>query len=216
MLLGVRRTSGACEKRFSYKKIMPIIISDHSSMTSLILLVLLIVTFAPPLSTTALTTTISVCQNKDCCQRFTSKSANLVQTLDHLLCTVDADSDVAVESSGCLGQCGQGPNIQVVQHQLTQSTILGHLETADAAAIALKGLNMTVHPTLLAASNVMERALRGTCCRTLHDKACTMLKRLSLLESPKRTTPISLFWCYLEPRLMSREFAYWSILGCAE
>ena len=91
-------------------------------------------------------TTISVCQNKDCCQRFVWTSATLVQTIQHLLPLAH------VESTGCLGHCGMGPAIQIGnQHFL-------HLETPDAIAFVLP----EIHPTLLAATKVMERASKGT------------------------------------------------------
>ena len=90
--------------------------------------------------------TISVCQNKDCCQRFAWKSATLVQTIQHLLPLAH------VESTGCLGHCGMGPTIQI------GNQFFLHLETPDAVAMALP----EIHPTLLAATKVMERASKGT------------------------------------------------------
>jgi predicted metal-binding protein len=177
------------------------------------ILLLLFTTSRCCIMITALTV-ISVCQNKDCCQRFTLKSATLGQTLDHLLHHGQRPQheEVQVKATGCLGHCGQGPNIQIdgANHR---HRIVSRLDTTEAAAVALKGLDFVVHPTLLAATNVMERSSRGT----LRLFRCPehyqfMLLRLAILESPRRILYIPfLHWCYLEPTLTLREVARWSI-----
>ena len=117
--------------------------------------------------------TIQVCQNKDCCQRFTGRASNLVETLRQI--TYNTNDVVNIESTGCLSHCDKGPNVriflQTVQEQTTRGTttkeeILQHgINSANAAAAVLELVGGTdglkIHPTLLAAWKVMEQAHQG-------------------------------------------------------
>lgn len=113
------------------------------------------------------TTKIQVCQNKDCCQRFEgSSSTDLVRTLQDLLPSHDGDGTVVVvESSGCLSQCGKGPNISVQQASSSSSEppLLVHgVRDAIRAATELElSCSVPVHSTLLAAVKVLEKAEQG-------------------------------------------------------
>jgi predicted metal-binding protein len=139
---------------------MPFVSSMMNSIRCILLF--LLATSRCCITITALTV-ISVCQNKDCCQRFTLKSATLGQTLDHLLHHGQRQlhEEVQVKTTGCLGNCGKGPNIQI-DGSIHRNRLVSHLDTPEAAAVALKELDFVVHPTLLAATNVMERSSRGT------------------------------------------------------
>jgi (2Fe-2S) ferredoxin len=97
---------------------------------------------------------VQVCQNKDCCQRFRGTSQNLVQTIQHLC------PEVQVESSACLSHCGKGPNIciQVNGEEHVHGEIV---DAASAAAVLELETKVTIHPTLVAAVNVMERAYQA-------------------------------------------------------
>lgn len=124
--------------------------------------------------------TIQVCQNKDCCQRFTGRASNLVQTLRQI--TYNQKEVVNIESTGCLSHCDKGPNMRIlVQHQEqhptkrgtttttrshTDDEIVQHgIQSAHAAAAVLELVSGTeefkIHPTLLAAWKVMEQAHQG-------------------------------------------------------
>ena len=113
------------------------------------------------------TTKILVCQNKDCCQRFQgSSSTDLVRTLQDLLPPFplnEAGSTVIVEPSGCLSQCGKGPNISVQQSSSSEPPLLVHgVRDATSAATELEiSCSVPVHSTLLAAVKVLEKAELG-------------------------------------------------------
>ena len=99
---------------------------------------------------------VRVCQNKDCCQRFEGKAQNLVQTIQHLV-----PPSVEVESSGCLSQCGKGPNI-CIQSSGKEQTFNGVTDATSAGAVLeLADDQLVIHPTLMAAAKVMERAAKG-------------------------------------------------------
>eukprot|EP00555_Chaetoceros_dichaeta_P013735 CAMPEP_0198263626 /NCGR_PEP_ID=MMETSP1447-20131203/12916_1 /TAXON_ID=420782 /ORGANISM="Chaetoceros dichaeta, Strain CCMP1751" /LENGTH=267 /DNA_ID=CAMNT_0043952309 /DNA_START=108 /DNA_END=911 /DNA_ORIENTATION=+ len=112
------------------------------------------------------TTRIQVCQNKDCQKRFQkfSSSENLVQTFSDLLPPFSSSS-VTVESTGCLGQCGQGPNVSIsrsssegrmekifgsVDDGMMASAILevgGGIEAPDLLLIAVEGIGRSTRVT---------------------------------------------------------------------
>jgi len=56
--------------------------------------------------------TIQVCQNKDCCQRWSMSYEQLPEILQDLL-PPDVRDSVQVETSSCLSNCGKGPNMAV-------------------------------------------------------------------------------------------------------
>jgi hypothetical protein len=102
---------------------------------------------------------LRVCQNKDCCQRFTQDAYNLVETFQDLV-DPSSSSTIAIESSDCLSQCGKGPNVQSVA--LKKETLHHGIENAAAAAVLLEELSgAPVPPTLLAAVNVLGKAQKG-------------------------------------------------------
>jgi len=94
---------------------------------------------------------IQVCQNKDCCKRFKG-SENLVRTLNHLV-PPSRNDDIKIETVGCLSKCGEGPNVQV-NDQLYNDV---HDVQSAAAILEMACPDLEVPPTLIAASNVMER-----------------------------------------------------------
>jgi predicted metal-binding protein len=99
--------------------------------------------------------TIQVCQDKNCCKRFTGKASNLVQTLRQL--TTDS-TDITIEATTCLSHCDRGPNVRIgnddVENDVTSAA-------SAAAMLELHTITKKVHPTVLAACNVMERAYKG-------------------------------------------------------
>jgi predicted metal-binding protein len=103
---------------------------------------------------------IKVCQNKDCCQRFQGKALSLVETMEYLLSDDSNRQTYLVESSGCLSQCGKGPNIQITTAK-TKEQLHHQVESVHSAAAVLELSEISVHPTLLAAVKVLERAKKG-------------------------------------------------------
>jgi len=101
-------------------------------------------------------TRVQVCQNKDCCQRWTL-STPLPETLQDLL-PPKADS-VEIESTGCLSQCGKGPNL-CIKTKMQEQCVHGVINAA-MLAVQLGEVDGKVPSKLLAAVNVMEKAQKG-------------------------------------------------------
>ena len=114
--------------------------------------------FFPSLWSLSSAYTIQVCTNKDCCKRFQGKAADLPQTLEQLL-----PSSIDTETTGCLSHCGEGPNICVRKEDGSEEIHHGVSNANTAVAVLeLSDPSLQIHPTLLAAVNVMEKAQKGT------------------------------------------------------
>jgi hypothetical protein len=134
--------------------------------------------------------TIRVCENKHCAKQQKQSSAAagnlknsrpLAQMLQDLTHTPSANI-ITVEQSGCLSQCGKGPNISIIAHhrnhnknkkkQQTQSgdqeqeSLCHGIDNPMAAALALKDniADYEVPKVLLAACAVMAQAVQGMWC----------------------------------------------------
>ena len=105
-------------------------------------------------------TTIQVCQNKDCCQRFEGQSMDLVRTLYDLL-PPSSQADIDIEATGCLSQCGKGPNMSVKRPNEKELLVHGVRDATMAATELELSCSLTTHPTLLAAVKVLEKAEKG-------------------------------------------------------
>jgi hypothetical protein len=121
-------------------------------LLSLSVLLLIIISTASAYSTPC---TIQVCQDKNCCKRFTGKASDLVQTLRQLS---SHDTLITIEATTCLSHCDQGPNVRINDQEVQNNV---ESATSAAAMLELNGDVIVVHPTLLAACNVMERAHKG-------------------------------------------------------
>eukprot|EP00977_Amphora_coffeiformis_P027316 scaffold34603_cov212-Amphora_coffeaeformis.AAC.9 len=119
---------------------------------------LLLLSAAP--ATRGLSFKIQVCQNKDCCRQW-KHPQNLPETLQDLL-PPDA-APVEVEITGCLSQCGKGPNLVLhnsgaSSSQLVQG-VVGPLQLADELQ---DYMGIHVPSKLVAAATVMEKATRAS------------------------------------------------------
>jgi hypothetical protein len=106
---------------------------------------------------------IKVCQNKNCCKR----NSDVLQTIHNLVGMSDGvDDKIVVESSGCLSQCGMGPNIEVTTKgdKKTPPTVLNGMTDVQTIAFQLGELSTTmpsfplVPKLLTAASKVIEQS----------------------------------------------------------
>ena len=112
------------------------------------------------LSSTTNIQRIQVCQNKDCCRRFTTASAPLPQVLHNLLPPQHA-SRTEILASGCLSLCDKGPNVQLTistGEQVERNGVSDHIQ----AAAELQALGVEIPPKLLAAVTVLEKAHKRT------------------------------------------------------
>lgn len=105
---------------------------------------------------------VRVCQNKDCCRQW-KHAQNLPETLQDLL---PPDANVEMEVSGCLSQCGKGPNLMVQNnnnHQggSSQTIVQGVTGPLSLVDELQDQLGISVPSKLVAAVTVMEKATRG-------------------------------------------------------
>jgi hypothetical protein len=154
---------------------------------------------------------IQVCQNKDCCSRW-SGSGSLVDALQDLIPPESVTAGVTVEATGCLSRCGTGPNV-CLKLAGSPDTQLHEVENAVAASVKLQTAtagSIQLPPKLLAAVSVMEKAQKG------------MFIVRSFLRSWKGTaasyrvadkSKLYLDWCYLQPREIVKGVAL--ILCCS-
>ena len=109
-------------------------------------------------SASALRSTIQVCQNKDCCQRWRHQTP-----LPDVLADLLGDS-VSVETTSCLSQCGKGPNL-CVRNSKGEELQLQRIDSPTiAAAVLEESLGQKIPSKLLAAVNVLEKAHKGKFC----------------------------------------------------
>jgi hypothetical protein len=105
---------------------------------------------------------LQVCQNKDCARPFQRSTVNLPDTFHQLLPT-NADN-LSIQVTGCLGHCGQGPNVgcSKVASDKAEATLMdytGAIATVSDAAKYLQGtMGVTVPKELLAATKVLDKA----------------------------------------------------------
>jgi (2Fe-2S) ferredoxin len=71
------------------------------------------------------------------------------------------DVKIHVESSGCLSQCGDGPNLALVAREHNE-TVYNFIDSPQSAAVILqKVCGIQIPNILLAASDVMRKAELG-------------------------------------------------------
>jgi len=137
---------------------------------------------------------IQVCQNKDCCKRWRQHTP-LPEVLRDLL-----GKSVTIETTSCLSQCGKGPNV-CVRNEMGVETQLHEIQNPTIAVALLEDvLEQKVPSKLLAASNVLEKAHKGTSeCFVLGTYSTASFYRVASNCSP------SVVRCYLKPKTTSRE-----------
>jgi NADH:ubiquinone oxidoreductase subunit E len=104
----------------------------------------------------SLTVKIQVCQNKDCCRNFGSKTSSSFYNLPQVI--HDLTSEVEVESTGCLSKCDKGPNMQIGRSPEILHRVKDHIQ----AAAALDSLGIVIPVQNMAAIAVLENASQGT------------------------------------------------------
>lgn len=83
---------------------------------------------------------VKICQNKDCRKRFSPRApdGSLVDVVRDLFpSSSDNTNSIAVESSGCLSQCGKGPNVCVVEADSGKERLFFGVDSASTAAAIL-------------------------------------------------------------------------------
>jgi Thioredoxin-like [2Fe-2S] ferredoxin len=113
------------------------------------------------------TTTIHVCQNKACCQRWKLKTP-LPDILHDILISNNIHNNsrrIMIETSSCLGQCDKGPNMRInnpVNKENDDVYANGIYDVIGLTAELDERLSITVPSKLLAAVTVFEKAQTGT------------------------------------------------------
>ena len=83
---------------------------------------------------------VKICQNKDCRKRFSPRApdGSLVDVVRDLFpSSSDNTNSIAVESSGCLSQCGKGPNVCVAEADSGKERLFFGVDSASTAAAIL-------------------------------------------------------------------------------
>jgi len=104
---------------------------------------------------------VQVCQNKDCCQRWSLLYQSLPETIQDLFPPDIADC-VEFEITSCLGLCGKGPNLCIKKRgskEVFLNAISGPMSLADELQ---EKLGIQIPSKLVAAVTVMEKAHHGT------------------------------------------------------
>ena len=123
-----------------------------NSATMILFLPLLVLLLSSP-SVSSFGTHIKVCHNKDCCKK--GGGDNLLNTFRDL---VPSDNNqLIIESTGCLSQCGKGPNVCVVKNNGSDEKMYYNIKDAlDASAVLDVATPEVEYPIelLVAASNI--------------------------------------------------------------
>lgn len=96
-----------------------------------------------------------VCHNKHCVKM--GGGENLLFKLENLVGNEAVHPfGIELESSGCISECGKGPNVKVNSN--AGSLVFRGIQDVDAAADMLKNsMSFSVPPLIIAACNIMER-----------------------------------------------------------
>eukprot|EP00986_Skeletonema_menzelii_P009788 scaffold4559_cov145-Skeletonema_menzelii.AAC.2 len=116
------------------------------------LLVLLLSPSVSSFGTSQQKTHIKICHNKDCCKK--GGGDNLLNTFRDL---VPSDNNqLIIESTGCLSQCGKGPNVCVVKNGSDEKMYYNIKDALDASAVLDVATPEVEYPIqlLVAASNI--------------------------------------------------------------
>jgi len=96
---------------------------------------------------------VKVCHNKDCCKK--GGGDNLLSTFRDLVPS-DDNNQLTIESTGCLSQCGKGPNVCVVKNGSDEKMYYDIKDALDASAVLDVATPEAEYPIelLVAASNI--------------------------------------------------------------
>ena len=107
---------------------------------------------------------IQACQNKDCIKKFQSSTTNsdggIIQMITDLI-PPKHENDFIIESSGCLAQCGLGPNICIKNNNMNggEGRIFHDVKDVQTAAAILEvggGIDCPIE--LMVAVDMMSQA----------------------------------------------------------
>ena len=107
---------------------------------------------------------VKICQNKDCRKRFSPRApdGSLVDTIRDLM--PSSSNDIVVESSGCLSQCGKGPNICVLRADSGKERLFFGVDSASTAAAILDvSCDYDAPVDLILAADKISKAQIGKC-----------------------------------------------------
>ena len=152
---------------------------------------------------------LKICQNKDCRKRFSPRApdGSLVDTIQDLL--PSSSDDIAIEPSGCLSQCGKGPNMCVVEATTGKERLFFGVDSASTAAAILDvACDYDPPVDLILAADKISKAQIGKCqsgewefgffqlifmpgVHPVHFQLkSVLLERIQFIESPTRAIHI--------------------------
>ena len=112
-------------------------------------------------------TTINVCQNKACCQRWKLKTP-LPDVLHDIIISNENYNNkkrIVIETSSCLGHCDKGPNLRIsnpFNNENEDIYVHGIIDVISLITQLDETVSITVPSKLLAAVTVFEKAQTGT------------------------------------------------------
>lgn len=112
-------------------------------------------------------TTINVCQNKACCQRWKLKTP-LPDVLHDIIVSNENYNNkkrIVIETSSCLGHCDKGPNLRIsnpFNNENEDIYVHGIIDVISLITQLDETVSITVPSKLLAAVTVFEKAQTGT------------------------------------------------------
>lgn len=131
-------------------------------------------------------TKIQVCRNKHCSKQGSNDVLNYFPILTDASSSssLQKNSLFEIEATGCISECGKGPNLRVVvKDEETKSTIFTGVKDADDCAEVLTSFcNFSVPPLLIAACNIMKRSDQST---FIDDKENMLNSVIHALEKDK-------------------------------
>jgi NADH:ubiquinone oxidoreductase subunit E len=109
-------------------------------------------------------TTIYVCRNKACCQRWKLKTT-LPDVLHDILTSnemYNSSKRISIEKSSCLGQCDKGPNLRISSGTAEDVYANGINDVVGLIAELDETLSISVPSKLIAAVTIFDKAQTGT------------------------------------------------------
>ena len=132
---------------------------------------------------------VKVCHNKDCCKK--GGGAELLNTFRDL---VPPDNDqMEIESSGCLSQCGKGPNVCIVKNGHEEKLYHNIKDGIDASAVldVVSGVEFPIE--LLVAATKITQAEQSTSPSEKEELMTSVITYLSENSNPALLDSYAMF-----------------------
>jgi (2Fe-2S) ferredoxin len=161
----------------------------------LILPLLLLLTILPSVSSFGMSSppkkcVVKICHNKDCTKK--GGGAELLNTFRDLI-PLD-NNQLDIQSSGCLSQCGKGPNVCVVKNGSDEKIYHGVKDALDASAMLDVATPEAEYPIeLLVAASTINQAEHTPSPSKKEELMTSVITDLSKNSNPALMTSFAMF-----------------------